>query len=62
MPIQDQAAQVALRNEEARQKMLSGIAAEQLMQQAMVEGLLAQQRSGAAQQLAMTNAILGGAI
>lgn len=62
MPIQDQAAQVALRNEEARQKMLSGIAAEQLLQRAMAEGLLAQQQSGAQQQLAMTNAILGGVI
>lgn len=62
MPIQDQAAQVALRNEEARQKMLSGIAAEQLLQRAMAEGLLAQQQSGAQQQLAMTNAILGGAV
>ncbi len=62
MPIQDQAAQVALRNEEARQKMLSGIAAEQLLQRAMAEGLLAQQQSGAQQQLAMTNAILGGLI
>lgn len=59
MPIQDQAAQIALRNEEARQRMLSGIAAEQLLQRAMAEGLLAQQASGAQQQLAMTNAILG---
>jgi len=59
MPLQDQAAQIALRNEEARQRMLSGIAAEQLLQRAMAEGLLAQQASGAQQQLAMTNAILG---
>ena len=62
MPLQDQAAQVALRNEEARQKMLSGIAAEQMLQRAMAEGLLAQQQSGAQQQLAMTNAILGGMV
>jgi hypothetical protein len=62
MPLQDQAAQVALRNEEARQKMLSGIAAEQMLQRAMAEGLLAQQQSGAQQQLAMTNAILGGVV
>lgn len=61
MPLQDQAAQIALRNEEARQKMLSGIAAEQMLQRAMAEGLLAQQSYGAQQQLAMTNAILGGA-
>lgn len=59
MPLQDQAAQVALRNEEARQRMLAGIASEQLLQRAMAEGLLAQQQSGAQQQLAMTNAILG---
>jgi hypothetical protein len=42
--------------------MLAGIAAEQMLQRAMAEGLLAQQQSGAQQQLAMTNAILGGAI
>lgn len=60
MPLQDQAAQIALRNEEARQKMLSGIAAEQMVQRALAEGLLAQQSYGAQQQLAMTNAILGG--
>lgn len=59
MPLQDQAAQVALRNEEARQRMLAGIASEQLLQRAMAEGLLTQQQSGAQQQLAMTNAILG---
>lgn len=60
MPLQDQASQIALRNEEERQKMLSGVAAEQALQRAMAEGLLAQQAYGAQQQLAMTNAILGG--
>lgn len=61
MPIQDQAAQIALRNEEARQQMLTRIAGDQAIQRAMAEGLLAQQAYGAQQQLAMTQAILGGA-
>lgn len=61
MPLQDQAAQIALRNEMQRQRGLSEIAGEQLLRQAMAQGLLAQQQGGAAQSLAMTNAILGGA-
>jgi hypothetical protein len=61
MPLQDQAAQIALRNEMERQRGLNEIAGEQLLRQAMAQGLLAQQQGGAAQSLAMTNAILGGA-
>lgn len=58
MPIQDQAAQIALRNEEARQK----IASDTFLRQTMAQGLLAQQQYGAQQQLAMANAILGGGL
>lgn len=60
MPIQDQAAQIALRNETARNRANAEIAGEQLLKQAIAQGLLAQQAGGAQQQLALTNAILGG--
>jgi hypothetical protein len=61
MPLQDQAAQIALRNETARQKALAEIQGQQLLQQAVAQGLLEQQRGGSQQFTAMANAILGGA-
>lgn len=59
MPIQNQAAQLALQNEEQRQRMLQEIDSKRMMQQALAEGLLAQQAYGARQQEAMVNAMLG---
>ena len=60
MPLQDQAAQIAIKNETARNRANAEIAGQQLLKQALAQGLLAQQQGGAAQQLALTNAILGG--
>jgi len=57
MPIQEQAAQSAIRN----QASLAEIGNEQMLRRAMAESLLAQQQAGAQQALAMTNAILGRA-
>lgn len=59
MPIQNQAAQLALQNEEQRQRMLQEVDSKRMMQQALTEGLLAQQAYGARQQEAMVNAMLG---
>lgn len=55
MPLQDQAAQAAIRNRGA----MAQIENEQFMQQAVAQALLEQQRGGAQQAIAMTNAILG---
>ena len=60
MPLQDQAAQIAIKNEAARNRANAEIAGQQLLKQALAQGLLTQQQGGAAQQLALTNAILGG--
>lgn len=60
MPIQNEAASIALENERRRQEMLAGISSKQMLQQAMAQGLLAQQQAGAQQQIALSNAILGG--
>lgn len=60
MPIQNEAASIALENERQRQEMLAGIASKQMLQQAVAQGLLAQQQAGAQQQIALSNAILGG--
>lgn len=61
MPIQNEAASIALENERKRQEMLAGLSSQQMLQQAMAQGLLAQQQAGAQQQIALSNAILGGA-
>jgi len=55
MPLQDQAAQAAIRNRGA----MAQIENEQFMQQAIAQALLEQQRGGTQQAIAMTNAILG---
>jgi hypothetical protein len=55
MPLQDQAAQIAVRNRAS----MAEIENEQMMRQAIAQSLLAQQQGGTAQALAMTNAILG---
>jgi hypothetical protein len=55
MPLQDQAAQAAIRNRGA----MAQIENEQFMQQAVAQALLEQQRGGTQQAIAMTNAILG---
>lgn len=59
MPLQDQATQIAIKNETARNRANAEIARQQLFNQTLAQGLLAQQQGGVAQQLALTNAILG---
>lgn len=59
MPIQNQAAQIALQNEKQRQAMLDESESQRMMQRALAEGLLAQGAYGARQQEAIVNAMLG---
>jgi len=56
MPLQEQASQLALRNRAS----MAEIENDQMLRQAIAQGLLAQAQGGAQQNIAMTNAILGG--
>jgi hypothetical protein len=60
LPIQDTAAKVALQNEVARAKALSALQNDAQLRQNMAQAFLMQQQAGAQQQLATTQAVLGG--
>lgn len=60
LPVQDMAAKVALQNEVARAKALSALQNDAQLRQSMAQAFLMQQQAGAQQQLATTQAVLGG--
>jgi len=60
MPLQDQAAQIALKNEEKRNRVNADIAGQLMLQQALAQGLLAQQTGSQGMISDINRAILGG--
>lgn len=60
LPVQDMAAKVALQNEVARAKALTALQSDAQLRQDMAQAFLMQQQAGAQQQLATTQAVLGG--
>jgi|LauGreDrversion4_2_1035121.scaffolds.fasta_scaffold31245_5 hypothetical protein len=60
LPVQDMAAKVALQNEVARAKALTALQNDAQLRQNMAQAFLMQQHAGAQQQLATTQAVLGG--
>jgi hypothetical protein len=62
MPLQDAAAQLAIANEVKRAEALSGVMNEQRLRDTMAAALLQQSQAAGAQQLATTQAVLGGLV
>ena len=60
LPVQDMAAKVALQNELNRAKALTALQNDAQLRQNMAQAFLMQQQAGAQQQLATTQAVLGG--
>ena len=60
LPVQDMAAKVALQNEVNRAKALTALQNDAQLRQNMAQAFLMQQQAGAQQQLATTQAVLGG--